>query len=697
MLSRVFERLLLVLILIAALAVRLYGLGFSLPLTSNPDEPNIVDHAVATLKTGDWNPHWFIYPSGYHYLQTGVMTLHLLWGIARGIYASAADLPDSTAIITTAPEAYLWARGTTALFGVLSVFLVWLVGRRLFSPPAGLAGALLLALSPLHVEHSRYVTTDVPMAALCLLSVYLALKVLEHGGGGRAFLGGLVVGVAGGFKYNAVVAVLPLLLAIAMRQVRLSPLRARSKEPPSLLRALSRFFSRELALALLGIVLGFLLACPYALGDLPTFLDDLGYETHIYRFGGEQGIIRTYEVNGVLLPPWLAYAHVLWEDSPGAALAGLGGLIFVLSRRRKSELVLLSFIAAYYLFLCSYGTIFARNVIPAMPGLAVLGGGFLALGVQWLGERRLWRQKLARFAPLLLSTVLVAIVAGPTRGILGAAQFLATPTSEVQARAWLDAHLSPEDKVAAELHPLLFTHSPYHVTSVKFLSNYPLQALVNRGYDYVVVNSERYGTEFAREDTFPDYYLNLLNRLERVPDGDFPGHTRKLPGPRLTIFRVPEGPPQAAHPLDITAGPGLRFLGYDVGRRAGEGDLTYVRDTSTLNPGDTLALTLYLQARATLPEDYLVSLRLRDAAGRVVAAQDLPPCNGACPPTTWAVGTIVMDEKDLPLPPSLAPGRYRLEVRFLRPDGKEALPLSPGDFPEGTFPLTTIELVEKAP
>ena len=98
--SRYLERILLVLILLLALFLRLYGLGFSLPYTIHPDEPNVVDHAVATIKTGDWNPHWFIYPSGYHYLQVGVQTLQLLWGIARGVYSSPADLPDSSSITT---------------------------------------------------------------------------------------------------------------------------------------------------------------------------------------------------------------------------------------------------------------------------------------------------------------------------------------------------------------------------------------------------------------------------------------------------------------------------------------------------------------------------------------------------------------------------------------------------------------------
>jgi hypothetical protein len=731
-LARRIEWLLLVLVLVAALGVRLYGLGFSLPFTIHPDEPNVVDHAVATLKTGDWNPHWFVYPSGYHYLQTGVMAAHLLWGIASGWYASPADLPDSSHVITSAPEAYLWARGTTALFGVLAVFLVYLLGRRLSGPAAGLAGALFLAFSPLHVENSHYVTTDVPTAALTLLAVYLALDVLERGGGGRALLAGLVVGLAGGFKYNAVVAAVPLLLAVGLRAARrgealpldlspsrggaggeivqpdrpaskgeafpLDPSAGREEAVGEVIRPSrqARGNASPLLLVLLGVVLGYTLACPYTFADLPAFLEDLGYETHIYRFGGEAGVIRTYEVApGVTLPPWQAYAHALWEENPPVALAYLGGVALALVRRRKAEMVLLSFVAAYYLFLASYASIFVRNILPALPGLAVLGGIFVAEGVSWLANRPPWRRPLARFSPLLLAIGLVAMLFSPARGILGADAFMSIPTSEVQARDWLDTHLAPGDKVAAELHSLLFARSPYHVTSVEYLSNYPLEVFVNLGYRYVVANSEHYGPEFARESTFPDYYLTLLSQMKRV--ADFPGDTQKLPGPRLTIFEVPQGELRPQHELSATAGPGLRVLGFDVGHRQEEGELAYVSAARPVRAGDVLGLTLYLQADSALPEDYLVAVRMRNAEGRAVASLEQAPCAGACPPPTWARGQVIADREDMPLAPVLPAGKYRLEVQFLRPGTKEALAIDPAGPEPGVLLLTEIDLLERQP
>jgi len=483
-LSRYLERTLLLIILLLALGLRLYGAGFSLPYTSHPDEPNVVDRAAATIKTGDWNPHWFIYPSGYHYLQVGVLTAHLVWGIARGMYTSPADLPDTSYIITAAPASYLWARGTTALFGVLTVFLVYLLGRRFAGPAAGLAGALLLTLSPLHAEHSHYVTTDVPTAALALLAVYLAVEVLEKGGLGRAFLAGLVVGLAGGFKYNGVVALLPLLVAVGIRAVaggQRQEAGSRRQETSGRKEKTRRTrYVPILLLALVGVFVGYTLVCPYTFADLPTFLDDLGYETHIYRFGGEEGVIRVYEVGDVQLPPWMAYAHALWAENAPVALVYLGGLVLALVRRRRAELVVIAFVAGYYFFLSSYASIFVRNVLPAVPGLAVLGGVFLADGVHWLIARlgAAWSHsgtpkhalseaegtpshqaldpqrhsgtKISEFlmthwprsgqawgANVLLALALVAMTISPAISILGTDRYMALPTSQAQARAWL--------------------------------------------------------------------------------------------------------------------------------------------------------------------------------------------------------------------------------------------------------------------
>jgi hypothetical protein len=184
-----------------------------------------------------------------------------------------------------------------------------------------------------------------------------------------------------------------------------------------------------------------------------------------------------------------------------------------------------------------------------------------------------------------------------------------------------------------------------------------------------------------------------LNQLEQV--AEFPGHTQNLPGPRLTIFRLPSDQLQPQHVLDATADPGLAVLGLDLGQRRGEGDLAYIQPLKAVQAGESLALTLYLRADAALPEDYLVLVRLRSAASDVITTAETAPCAGGCPTTTWAPGQVVPVALDLPLPPALSAGTYRLELQLLRPDAREAVPFVPAGPEAGVLVLAEVEVLTR--
>ena len=64
----------------------------------------------------------------------------------------------------------------SALFGVLTVFCVYQVGKLVFGrAEVGLAGALLLAVSPLHIAYSRTAYADVTAAAVAWLAAWIYL------------------------------------------------------------------------------------------------------------------------------------------------------------------------------------------------------------------------------------------------------------------------------------------------------------------------------------------------------------------------------------------------------------------------------------------------------------------------------------------------------------------------------------------
>ncbi|MDQ2809627.1 MAG: phospholipid carrier-dependent glycosyltransferase, partial [Chloroflexota bacterium] len=209
------DTLLLAGLFLGALTLRAWGVQWSLPYVGHVDEPKIVDSAVHMVKTGDLNPHLFIWPSGVIYLQALIYQVNLLWGTWRGYYHGPGSLPDSNHVFAVAPDLYLWGRLFSATVGAVAVAGVYALGRRLIGRAAALIAAGLLATSPLHVEYSHYLVTDVTMGAAGLLALAAAWHLLQQPSRRSALLAGAAVGLAAAAKYNGLYTVIPVATAWA--------------------------------------------------------------------------------------------------------------------------------------------------------------------------------------------------------------------------------------------------------------------------------------------------------------------------------------------------------------------------------------------------------------------------------------------------------------------------------------------------
>ncbi len=105
--------------------------------------------------------------------------------------------------------------------------------------------------------------------------------------------------------------------------------------------------------------------------------------------------------------------------------------------------------------------------------------------------------------------------------------------------------------------------------------------------------------------------------------------------------------------------------------------------------GEIVPVTLAWRAIAPPAADYRVFLQLLAADGQLVAGRDAPPQGGYRPTGGWRAGETIADRHGLPLPDSLAPGRYRLIAGLYDPTGGARLPVAGGgDFIElGTLAI----------
>ena len=59
--------------------LRLWGIGFDLPNLYHRDEAKYVTIPLKILKTGDYNPHFFNYPSLFFYVLSAVYVVYFLF------------------------------------------------------------------------------------------------------------------------------------------------------------------------------------------------------------------------------------------------------------------------------------------------------------------------------------------------------------------------------------------------------------------------------------------------------------------------------------------------------------------------------------------------------------------------------------------------------------------------------------------
>jgi hypothetical protein len=113
-----------------------------------------------------------------------------------------------------------------AIFGLLGVFALWLVGRRAWSPIAGGVAAALLAINGGQILYSRLALSEVPAQYLMLAGVFFTLQAWDTRSRLAGGCAGAAIGLAGFTRIDALIVLVPLtavFLAYAHRRNLLGP------------------------------------------------------------------------------------------------------------------------------------------------------------------------------------------------------------------------------------------------------------------------------------------------------------------------------------------------------------------------------------------------------------------------------------------------------------------------------------------
>ncbi len=201
----------LVALLLVSLALRAWDASQGLNSGRYFDERFALKNVSGLLKHGDFRPRNAFYLSLSYLPQAAVLAAsHSLYRVTRyqpfSIYGKTND--------GYSPTAYWLCRMINVLYGLLSLWLLFLIGRRLDSPEVGLLAAAILAAFPRHLLSSVEFKPDILVILLVTLTFYWTLSAAFRPGLARFLRAGFGVGLAVSAKYTGIAAALPITAAV---------------------------------------------------------------------------------------------------------------------------------------------------------------------------------------------------------------------------------------------------------------------------------------------------------------------------------------------------------------------------------------------------------------------------------------------------------------------------------------------------
>ncbi len=411
------------LVLVLALALRLYGINFGFPFLYDQDEPDFVEPALEMLAAQNPNPGYFQHPASTTiYLlaltYAGIFAAGYLGGVYDSPQAFADQLYQDPSIV------YLAGRTEIALFGVASVALVYLIGRRVFNPTLALLAALLAATAPLHIWISHLIRTDVMTGFFTLMAFWYCLDILEHGRWRAYVLAGVFTALATMTKYPAVFFALTVVVAHALTVTDWRSLQQHTKLVVSGIVTLAAAF----------------ITSPFLFLDFQETLRDVAFEMrpeHLSSTG--EGF----------LPNLLWYIRNPLLDNltvVGLILVAMGTIACWRSRHRQ-RMLLTVFPCTFLLFIANLSLRQERWPVPILPFFALLA----AASTSWLWT--FFRSRLSLRNTQLVVIGIVLFAAVPLM-IMSTFQALAIagPQTRTIAGAWMLANIPEGSRVLMALY-----------------------------------------------------------------------------------------------------------------------------------------------------------------------------------------------------------------------------------------------------
>ncbi len=392
---RFTTRYVLALILLLALALRLYGINWDQGGLFHPDERAFLSQVYSLeFPEGDeWsqlgdpvtsrlNPGSFNWGSLPHYALKAVQ-----YAVAPYKWMSMFDLRFA-------------GRALSAISDTATVFLIFMIGRAVFNNRIGLIAAGLSALAVQQIQLSHFFAVDTFMTTFIVATIFYSLRVAQHGRKRDSVLAGLMFGFALATKFS----VAPLGLALVLSYVIYASSKSGDKyESDGLSSDASAtrqwVTCKNLLITAATVLVVLIVTQPYMFLDMGTYIENISTQSKMVRrevdfpFTRQYADTSKYVYQMVQLGTWglgPVLGVTVW-------LGLLGAVVAAVIKRRKADLVILAWVLPYLLVTGWFDVKFTRYMMPITPFLILYGARlswWLVESVKAVGFDRRWIQAL---------------------------------------------------------------------------------------------------------------------------------------------------------------------------------------------------------------------------------------------------------------------------------------------------------------
>jgi hypothetical protein len=181
-------------------------------LSATSDEVPHLASGYSYWKTADFRMNPEHPPLAKLLAAVPLLALHPQFDTERESWKTADEFAFGPEFLygNDADRLLFWGRIPMILVAAVGATATFLWARDLFGPVAGLLALVLYAFCPNLLAHGMLVTTDVPLAAFTVLTLYLFWKRGKNPTGFSDFITGLALGAAMASKFSG--ALLPLII-----------------------------------------------------------------------------------------------------------------------------------------------------------------------------------------------------------------------------------------------------------------------------------------------------------------------------------------------------------------------------------------------------------------------------------------------------------------------------------------------------